>query len=75
MIFADHLSRNIGPKESHEPTCKGLDIKIQDVYLNTSDEKCVSLAVETDETYDHKRVARYKGQLSPNPEKTLDIQG
>ena len=48
MIFADHLSRNIGPKESHEPTCKGLDIKIQDVYLNTSDEKCVSLAAETD---------------------------
>ena len=48
MIFADHLSRNIAPKESHEPTCKGLDIKIQDVYLNTSDEKCVSLAAETD---------------------------
>ena len=48
MIFADHLSRNIGPEESHEPTCKGLDIKIQDVYLNTSDEKCVSLAAETD---------------------------
>ena len=48
MIFADHLSRNIGMKELHEPTCKGLDIKIQDVYLNTSDEKCVSLAGETD---------------------------
>ena len=48
MIFVDHLSRNIGPQESHEPTCKGLNIKIQDVYLNTSDEKCVSLAAETD---------------------------
>ena len=48
MIFADHLSRNIGMKESHEPTCKGLDLKIQDVYLNTSDEKCMSLAGETD---------------------------
>ena len=48
MIFVDHLSRNNGPKESHEPTCKGLDINIPDVYLNTSDEKCVSLAAETD---------------------------
>ena len=47
-IFADHLSRNIGMKESYEPTCKGLDLKIQDVYLNTSDEKCMSLASETD---------------------------
>ena len=35
-------------KESHEPTCKGLDLKIQDVYLNTSDDKCMSLASETD---------------------------
>ena len=48
MIFADYLSRNIGMKESHEPTCKGLDLKIQDVYLNTSYEKCMSLESETD---------------------------
>ena len=48
MIFADHLSRNIAMKESHEPTCKGLDLKIQDMYLNTSDEKCMLLASETD---------------------------
>ena len=43
----DHLSWNIVMKESHEPTCKGLDLKIQDVYLNTSDDKCMSLASET----------------------------
>ena len=48
MMFVDHLSRNIGMTESHEPTCKGLDLKIQDIYLNTSDEKCVSLAGETE---------------------------
>ena len=48
MIFVDHLSRNTGTKESHEPTCQGLDIKIQDIYLNTSNEKCLSLAGETD---------------------------
>ena len=48
MIFADHLSRNIGDKQSEDPTCKGLDLKIQDVYLNTSNERCMSLAKETD---------------------------
>ena len=48
MIFADHLSRNIGVKQSEDPTCKGLDLKIQDVYLNTSNERCMSLAKETD---------------------------
>ena len=35
-------------RESHEPTCKSLDLKIQDVYLNKSDDKCMSLASETD---------------------------
>ena len=48
MIFADHLSRNIGAKQSVDPTCKGLDLKIQDIYLNTSNERCLSLAKETD---------------------------
>ena len=48
MIFADHLSRNIGAKQSDDPTCKGLDLKIQDVYLNTSNDRCLSLAKETD---------------------------
>ena len=48
MIFTDHLSRNIGMKELHEPTCKELDLKIQDIYLNTSDKKCMLLAGETD---------------------------
>ena len=48
MIFADHLSRNIGAKQSDDPTCKGLDLKIQDIYINTSNERCMSLAKETD---------------------------
>ena len=48
MIFADHLSRNISSKESNEPTCSGLDMKIEDVYLNASDDRCFSLASETD---------------------------
>ena len=46
MIFVNHLSRDIGMKKSHQPTCKGLDLKIQDVYLNISDDKCMSLASE-----------------------------
>ena len=33
--------------KSKEPTCQGLDMKIHDVYLNASSEKCTSLAVET----------------------------
>ena len=48
MIFADHLSRNIGPNLSNEPTCSGLDLKIQDIYLNASKDRCISLAKETD---------------------------
>ena len=48
MVFADHLSRNFSTWESKEPTCSGLDIKINDIYLNASNEKCISLAKETD---------------------------
>ena len=47
MVFTDHLSRNISAKESNEP-CSGLDLKINDVYLNASEERCISLAQETD---------------------------
>ena len=48
MIFSDHLSRNvdINAKKTNEPTCKGLDLKIHDVYLNVNSDKCVSLAAE-----------------------------
>lgn len=36
MIFSDHLSRNINSDtKPNEPTCKGLDLKIHDVFLNT----------------------------------------
>ena len=48
MVFADHLSRNVSAQESKEPTCSGLDLKINDIYLNASEEKCFSLAKETD---------------------------
>ena len=48
MIFADHLSRNIGPNKSNEPTCSVLDLNIQDIYLNTSEDRCISLAKETE---------------------------
>ena len=48
MIFADYLSRNIGSDKSDEATCTGLDLKIQDIYLNASEDRCISLAKETD---------------------------
>ena len=48
MILADHLSRNIRSKESNEPTCTGLEMKIQDIYLSASEDRCISLAKETD---------------------------
>ena len=48
MVFANHLSRNVGTKESKEPTCSGLDLKINDIYLNASEERCISLAQETE---------------------------
>ena len=48
MIFRNHLSHNITMGDSsNKPTCEGLDLKIHDVYLNASDEKCLSLANET----------------------------
>ena len=48
MIFSNHLSHNIiAGDSSNKPTCEGLDLKIHDVYLNASDDKCLSLATET----------------------------
>ena len=45
MIFSDHLSHNIASGDSsNKPTCEGLDLKIHSVYLNASDDKCLSLA-------------------------------
>ena len=44
MVFADHLSRNISEKECNKPTCEGLELKVEDVYLNASEDKCLSLA-------------------------------
>ena len=47
MIFSDHLSHNIPSGDSsNKPTHEGMDIKIHDVYLNASDDKCLSLAAE-----------------------------
>ena len=48
MIFSDHLSRNIDTNtdKPSELTCKGLNLKIHNVYLNASDDKCLSLATE-----------------------------
>ena len=48
MVFTDHLSRNISCKESNEPTCEGLDLKVENIYLCTSKDRCLSLAKETD---------------------------
>ena len=53
MVFLDHLSRNIDTStKPNEPTCKGLHLKIEDIYLNASNDKCVSLATETDKDED-----------------------
>ena len=44
MIFSDHLSHNIvAGDNSNKPTCEGLDLKIHNVYLNASSDKCLSL--------------------------------
>ena len=48
MIFADHLSRNVSQEGSEVPTCSGLDLKINDGFLNACDERYISLAHETD---------------------------
>ena len=47
MVFSDHLIRNVMLNDkSKEPTCQGLDMKIQDVNLNVSSKKCISLPTE-----------------------------
>ena len=48
MIFSDHLSHNVTSDSSNKPTCEGMDLKIHNVYLNASDDKCLSLDAETD---------------------------
>ena len=48
MVFVDHLSHNVSQESSGVPTCSGLDLKINDVYLNTSNKRCISLVHETD---------------------------
>ena len=48
LVFVDHLSRNVAREKSREPTCKGLELKIQDIYLNASNDRYLSLASETE---------------------------
>ena len=48
MVFSNYLNRNVGAKESNEPTFSGLDLKINDIYSNASKERCISLAQETE---------------------------
>ena len=48
LVFADHLSRNIAGEKSKVPACEDLELKVEDVYLNASDEKRLSLAKEID---------------------------
>ena len=47
MIFSDHLSCDVPMEKSKEPTCESLYLKVHNVFVNVSSEKCVSLAVET----------------------------
>ena len=50
MVFLDHLSRNIdkNAQKPEKPTCRGLELKVEDIDLNASDDKSVSLAMETE---------------------------
>lgn len=43
----NHLSCNVPSEKLIKPMCEGLDLKIHDVYLNMSPEKCVSLEEQT----------------------------
>ena len=70
MVFADHLSRNVSTKESKEPTCSGLDLKINDIYLNASEERCISLAKETEK--DELLVALKNQVIKGWPDKRCD---
>ena len=47
MIFSDPLNRNVPVEKSKEPTCKDLDLRVHDIFLNANSEKCVSLADES----------------------------
>ena len=67
MIFSDHLSYNVSADKSKDSTCRGVDMKIHDVYLNASSEKCMSLATKTSKhpvlvllKHDYKRLTKTK---------------
>ena len=75
MVFADHLSRNIMNKESNEPTCKGLDIKVEDIYLSASKGRCLSLArqIYKDETLVALKNIVVKGWLDKRDECPMNL--
>ena len=77
MIFSNHLSRNVPNDKSKEPMCQGLDMKIHDVYLNVSSDKCVSLAAETEKRrsamYTKNQIIKgWLGQRSECPRNLID---
>ena len=48
MIFADHLSRNVQPTPSNEPTLPNLDLEISVLELNASPSKLQLIKQESD---------------------------
>ena len=48
MIFADHLSRNVQPIPSNEPTLSNLDLEISVLELNASPSKLQLIKQESD---------------------------
>ena len=48
MIFADHLSRNVGQKNSKVPTVPGLNLEVSSLELNASLSKLECIRQETE---------------------------
>ena len=47
MIFADHLSRNINPEASKDPTIPGLNLEVSSLELNSSPTKLERIRQES----------------------------
>ena len=66
MIFTDHLSRNVKPNSSNEPTLANLDLEISALELNASPTKLQLIKQESDRDPQLLMLKKYIIQGWPN---------
>ena len=83
MIFSDHLSHNVNTDtgKSKEPTCKGLDLKVHDVFLEckwwemclTSKWNIKGSSADSIKAHDYKRMAKQRNECPDNLKSFVEL--